>query len=37
MPYEDIEALVRTLAATTPDALRFMTTLLRKQGLQVTD
>ncbi len=37
MPHEEVESLIHTLAATTPEAMHFMTGLLRKQGLQVTD
>jgi tripartite-type tricarboxylate transporter receptor subunit TctC len=37
MTYQDVEALVKTLADTPDEALKFMTSLLRKQGLQVAD
>ena len=37
MTHKDIDGLVRKLAATTPEAIKYINTLLRKQGLQVSD
>lgn len=37
MSYQDVELLVKTLADTPPEALKFMTSLLRKQGLQIAE
>jgi tripartite-type tricarboxylate transporter receptor subunit TctC len=37
MPHDDVEGLVQKLAATTPEAVKYINALLRKQGLQVTD
>jgi tripartite-type tricarboxylate transporter receptor subunit TctC len=37
MSVEDVEKLVKTLAATSPEAISYMTALLRKQGLDVAE
>lgn len=37
MTYQDVELLVKTLADTPTEALDFMTSLLRKQGLQISE
>jgi tripartite-type tricarboxylate transporter receptor subunit TctC len=37
MSVEDVDSLVRTLAATSPEAIGYMTALLRKQGLHISE
>ncbi|MPZ41524.1 MAG: hypothetical protein GEU95_26470 [Rhizobiales bacterium] len=37
MTHQDVEGLVKRLAATPPEATTYINTLLRKQGLQSTD
>jgi tripartite-type tricarboxylate transporter receptor subunit TctC len=37
MSVEDVVSLVKTLTATTPEAIGYMTTLLRKQGLRIAE